>query len=207
MSQATPGERPYLNSNLFSGHYLDERIQGRDEWDCDDEAREALEELQTLYDLEGGLVDGYAEDPLIDNWIDEVFDVLGFGTHVETTLPDEGGYVDVLLFESQSVRRDAASVYLDTEETTELFDRAVGIVEAKRWDADFTQWFGPRRNYRDASHQIKHYLDRTPENIQWGVLTNGRKWRLYGTKDYETQTYYEVDLPELLEGGNLESFK
>jgi hypothetical protein len=39
------------------------------------------------------------------------------------------------------------------------------------------------------------------------VLTNGRKWRLYGTNDYETQTYYEVDLPELLERGDLEAFK
>jgi len=61
--------------------------------------------------------------------------------------------------------------------------------------------------YRNASHQTKHYLENTPENIRWGVLTNGRKWRLYGTKDYETQTYYEVDLPELLEDGDLEAFK
>jgi hypothetical protein len=40
-----------------------------------------------------------------------------------------------------------------------------------------------------------------------GILTNGRKWRLYGTRDYETQTYYEVDLPELLERGSLDEFK
>lgn len=39
------------------------------------------------------------------------------------------------------------------------------------------------------------------------MLTDGKKWRLYGTKDYETQTYYEVDLPEILENGNLEAFK
>ncbi|AFZ71417.1 Eco57I restriction-modification methylase domain-containing protein [Natronobacterium gregoryi] len=207
MSQATLSERPYANSNLFSGHYLDERIQDREEWKCDEAAQETMEELQSLYDLESELVEGYKEDPLIDNWIDEVLDVLGFGTNVETTLPDGGGYVDALLFEDTEARRDAAEVYLSTEETTDLFERGVGLVEAKQWDADFTTRFSEQRPYRNASHQIKHYLERTPENIQWGVLTNGRKWRLYGTKDYETQTYFEVDLPELLEGGDLEAFK
>ncbi|MFB1064040.1 Eco57I restriction-modification methylase domain-containing protein [Natrinema sp. H-ect4] len=207
MSQATLSDRPYTNSNLFSGHYLDERIQERDEWECDAAASDALAELQSLYELESGLVDGYKEDPLIDNWIDEVLEVLGFGTNVETTLPEGGGYVDVLLFEDTAARRDAAEVYLSSEDTADLFDRGVGLVEAKQWNADFTARFSDQRPYRNASHQIKHYLERTPERIQWGVLTNGRKWRLYGTKDYETQTYYEVDLPELLERGDLDAFK
>ncbi|SEO92755.1 N-6 DNA Methylase [Halorientalis persicus] len=207
MSQATLSERPYVNSNLFSGHYLDERVQERDEWDCDDAASEAMEKLQSLYDLEGSLVEGYGEDALIDNWIDEVLDVLGFGTQEEVTLPDGGGFVDELLFETPTVRRDAAEVYLDTEDTTDLFERGVGIVEAKQWDAAFDVQFSEQRPYRNASHQTKHYLENTPPNIQWGILTNGRKWRLYGTNDYETQTYFEVDLPELLERGDLEAFK
>ena len=207
MSQATLHERPYQNSALFSGHYLDERVQERDEWDCDDEAREAMENLLELYELEGELVSGYGEDALIDNWIDEVLDVLGFGTQEEVTLPGGGGFVDELLFESPTARRDAAKVHLNTEDTTDLFERGIGIVEAKQWDAAFNVQFSEQRPYRNASHQTKHYLENTPPNIQWGVLTNGRKWRLYGTNDYETQTYYEVDLPELLERGDLEAFK
>ena len=207
MSQATLTDRPYWNSNLFSSHYLDERIQDREEWDCDEAASEALTELQQLHDVEGDLVAGYDEDPLVDNWIDKVLDVLGFGTQTETTLPGGGGFVDSLLFENEQSRRDSVKVYLDTEDTTDLFDRGVGILEAKQWDANFDQRFSEQRPYRNASHQIKHYLERTPENIQWGILTNGRKWRLYGTKDYETQTYYEVDLPALLERGDLEDFK
>ncbi|ELY63805.1 type IIL restriction-modification enzyme MmeI, partial [Natronococcus jeotgali] len=168
---------------------------------------EALEELQILYNEEKQLVAGYKEDPLIDNWISNVLEILGFGTNVETTLPDGSGYVDTLLFENTEARRDAATVYLDTEDTADLFEGGVGILEAKQWGADFNQRFSEQRPYRNASHQIKHYLERTPENIQWGILTNGKKWRLYGTKDYETQTYYEIDLPEILEQGNLEAFK
>ncbi len=207
MSQVTLSERPYVNSNLFSGHYLDERIQERDEWDCDNDARQAMNELQSLYELEGELVGSYGEDALIDNWIDEVLDVLGFGTQEEVTLPGGGGFVDELLFESPTARRDAAGVYLKTEDTTDLFERGIGIVEAKQWDAAFNVQFSEQRPYRNASHQTKHYLENTPSNIQWGVLTNGRKWRLYGTNDYETKTYYEVDLPELLERNDLEAFK
>ncbi|WP_418766781.1 Eco57I restriction-modification methylase domain-containing protein [Natronomonas amylolytica] len=207
MSQATLGELPYRNSNLFAGYYLNERVTDREEWDCDAEAESVFEELQQLYDDERGLVNGYNEDPLIDNWISEVLKILGFGTQVETTLPEGDGYVDVLLFEDESRRREAASVYLDTEETTDLFERGLGLVEAKQWDADFEARFSEHRPYHNASQQIKRYLSKTPENIQWGILTNGRKWRLYGTKDYETQTYYEVDLPELLEHGGIEAFK
>jgi type I restriction-modification system DNA methylase subunit len=207
MSQATLSDGPYRNSNLFSNHYLDERLKGRDEWDCDDEAREAMDDLQALYELEGELVESYGEDALIDNWIDEVLDILGFGTQEEVTLPAGGGFVDELLFESPTARRDAAGVYLKTKDTTDLFERGIGIVEAKQWDAAFDVQFSEQRPYRNASHQTKHYLENTPPNIQWGVLTNGRKWRLYGTNDYETQTYYEVDLPELLERGDLEAFK
>jgi hypothetical protein len=207
MSQATLAERPYLNSNLFSSHYLDERLEDREEWDCEEAAREAMGELRSLYADEGSLVAGYNEDPLIDNWIDEVLTILGFGTQVETTLPEGGGYVDALLFEDDAARRDAAEVYLSSDDTTDLFAGSVGLVEAKQWDADFTEQFSEQRQYRNASHQIKHYLERTPGSVQWGILTNGRKWRLYGTKDYETQTYYEVDLPELLERGDLEAFK
>ncbi|MDZ7850174.1 MAG: DNA methyltransferase [Halodesulfurarchaeum sp.] len=207
MSQATLPEKPYVNSNLFSSHFLDERLTEREEWDCDVDCEAVMSELQSLYELEADLVAGYGEDSLVDNWIDEVLGTLGFGTQNEVTLPEGDGYVDELLFESEMDRRDAATVYSHTKDTTELFEGGIGVLEAKQWDADFTTRFAERRRYRNASHQIKHYLEKTPSAIQWGILTNGRKWRLYGTKDYETQTYYEVDLPELLERGDLEAFK
>jgi len=206
MSQATLGSAPYQNSNLFSGYYLDERIYDLDGWDCDEEAQTAFEDLKTLWDLEGGLVDSYKEDELLDEWIDEVLEVLGFGTKSESTLPDSGGYNDRLLFDSPEKRRDAAERVSDGE-TDADYKLASAVLEAKQWGADFTERFSEARSYRDASHQIKYYLEHTPETLKWGVLTDGKKWRLYGTKDYATEIYYEVDLPELLSTGTLEQFK
>ncbi|MDL0135969.1 TaqI-like C-terminal specificity domain-containing protein [Halobacterium salinarum] len=206
MSQSTLGSTPYQNSNLFSGYYLDERIADLDGWDCDDEAQEAFDDLKTLWDLEGSLVDSYKEDELLDEWIDEVLDVLGFGTKSEATLPDSGGYNDRLLFYSPEQRRDAAERVSDGEADAD-YKLASAVLEAKQWGADFTQRFSEARSYRDASHQIKYYLEHTPETLNWGILTDGKKWRLYGTKDYATEIYYEVDLPELLSTGTLEQFK
>ena len=206
MSQATLGSTPYQNSNLFSGYYLDERIADLDGWDCDDDAQDAFDDLKTLWDLEGGLVDSYKEDELLDEWIDEVLDVLGFGTKSEATLPNSGGYNDRLLFLSKEQRRDAAERVSNGEADAD-YKLASAVLEAKQWGADFTQRFSEARSYRDASHQIKYYLEHTPETLNWGILTDGKKWRLYGTKDYATEIYYEVDLPELLSTGTLEQFK
>ena len=206
MSQATLPEAPYQNSNLFSNYYLDERVADLEAWDCDEEAREAFERLQRLWELEGDLCPSYKEDELIDSWIDEVLDVLGFGTMSETTLPGGGGYNDRLLFESDDDRREGALRKKEGEPGA-MYGTAAAVLEAKQWGADFSARFSEQRSYRDASHQVKYYLEHTPEQLRWGILTDGRKWRLYGTKDYATETYYEVDLPELLASGSVEQFK
>ncbi|USZ69158.1 N-6 DNA methylase [Halorussus salilacus] len=206
MSQPTLSSEPYRNSNLFSGYYLDERIAELDEWEDAEGVEGAFERLQALYEREQKVVEGQKEDALIDAWIDPVLEILGYGSRPEVTLPDGGGYIDRLLFDSEEARREAEMEAMEADEEV-LFKKASGLLEAKQWNASFTQRFSEERQYRDASHQVKFYLERTPESVQWGILTNGRKWRLYGTNDYETQTFYEIDLPELLEFGDVEDFK
>jgi len=205
MSQATLSGT-YYNSNLFSNYYLDERVYDLAAWDCDEQAAAALEELRELWAVEQRGVEGYNEDTLLGQWIDEVLSVLGYDVLQETALHDSGGYVDRLLFGSSDDRIEATERQ-SAGDLEAMYGRSLGVLEAKRWDADFEKRFHEDRQYRDASHQIKYYLERTPDTVQWGILTDGRKWRLYGTKDYETGTYYEVDLPELLERGDTEAFK
>ncbi|EMA38925.1 putative restriction/modification enzyme [Halococcus morrhuae DSM 1307] len=205
MSQATlPGR--YRNSNLFSGYYLDERVFGLDEWDCDGAAEQAFEELQALYEAERGTLESYDEDPLRRHWIDEVLSILGYESLPETPILDARGSIDRALYDSADERRAAAAMKADGEYAG-IYGQSLSVLEAKQWDADFTARFGEQRSYRDASHQIKYYLEHTPESVSWGILTNGKKWRLYGTKDYETETYYEVDLVDLLETDSVEVFK
>jgi hypothetical protein len=205
MSQATHSGQ-YRNSNLFSNHYLDERVFGLDEWDCDEEAERAFERLQDLYEAEKGALESYDEDPLRRHWIDEVLEILGYEPLSETPILDARGSIDRTLYDTAEDRRAGAMMKADGEHAG-VYDRSLSVLEAKQWNADFTQRFSETRSYRDASHQIKHYLEHTPESVSWGILTNGKKWRLYGTKDYETETYYEVDLVDLLESESVEVFK
>jgi type I restriction-modification system DNA methylase subunit len=165
-----------------------------------------MDALQELYEDESDVLQDYGESQLLNAWIGPVLDILGFETLSETTLPGGGGRVDRVLFETADDRRDAAAAKSDGRSDA-TFGRSLAIVEAKQWGNDFTSRFSDQRPYRDASHQIKHYLERTPDSVQWGILTDGKRWRLYGTKDYETETFYEVNLPELLERDSVEAFK
>ena len=62
MSQATLGSTPYRNSNLFSGYYLDERVDDLEGWDCDSEAEADLVEafVPVAVDEAGGFA-GFRE--------------------------------------------------------------------------------------------------------------------------------------------------
>ena len=43
--------------------------------------------------------------------------------------------------------------------------------------------------------------------MEWGILTNGRLWRLYHKDSAHKQDrFYEVDLPALVEAGDAEAF-
>ena len=61
MSQAASSSSPYRNSGLFSGYYLEDRIDDLDGWECDDEAEAAFAELSDLWGSEGDLLPFYKE--------------------------------------------------------------------------------------------------------------------------------------------------
>jgi hypothetical protein len=206
MSQAASNTSPYRNSGLFSGYYLDDRIDDLDEWECDDEAEAAFAKLNDLWESEGDLLPSYKEDELLGSWIDKILDVLGYATLQETTLPGGEGYNDRLLFESTETRREGSRRKQEGN-VAAMYGLSSAILEAKQYDSDFNTKFDEQRSYHDASHQIRYYLDRAGGEVDWGILTNGKEWRLYGTKDYATEIYYEVDLVELLKTGNVEEFK
>ena len=48
MSQATLGSSPHQNSKLFSGYYLDERVDELDAWDYIAESNDRISHLVTI---------------------------------------------------------------------------------------------------------------------------------------------------------------
>ncbi|EMA25430.1 Eco57I restriction-modification methylase domain-containing protein [Haloarcula marismortui] len=203
-------DRPYNNSELFLEDFLDDEVPQLPEWDCDDAATDVYESLHELYENE--YQDGYAEnydneEDNLDKWIEEVLDRLGYDYLGETGLPGAPGSVDRVLFSTETARKDSVMPRASNDYET-VYGNATTILEAKQWGADFDQKFSEDRNYFNAGNQIKYYLSHVPpESIEWGILTNGRHWRLYGTKDYQTHIFYEIDLINVLESDDLKEFK
>ena len=77
---------------------------------------------------------------LIDHSIIEPLEILGFDTNSERTLPDGGGYVNRLLYES----RENPNATVDREQRGDregMFTEASALLEAKQWGHNFEQQF------------------------------------------------------------------
>jgi hypothetical protein len=92
--------------------------------------------------------------------------------------------------------------------TAEAYRHGVAIVENKRWGRPLDRAAqGTRKGDEERevpSSQILRYLSRaetaSDRRIQWGILTNGRLWRLYyqGAKS-RSEEYLEIDLSRLVD--------
>ena len=90
---------------------------------------------------------------------------------------------DMLLFPDSGAKANA----LGEVEKEKRFRYGVAIVESKRWDFPLDRAAkGARKGHVERevpSSQVLRYLSRaetlSERRIQWGILTNGRLWRLY----------------------------
>jgi hypothetical protein len=113
---------------------------------------------------------------------------------------------DMLLFPDAETKAKALA------ERDRRFRHGVAIVENKRWDRPLDR---PTKGTRKGdlerevpSNQILRYLSRaetlSDRRIQWGILTNGRLWRLYyqGASS-RLEQYLEIDLSRLVDAPSL----
>ncbi len=125
--------------------------------------------------------------------------ILGFTTEVQEGIHEALDFPDYALFES---RGELDRAHLGSHQ---FYDRALGIAEVKRWDTKLDRFGRDRHNkQKNPSYQIWHYLRLTKP--RWGILSNGRKWRLYH-QDRPMDSYFEVDLARILEEGDVDSFR
>ncbi|KXB05961.1 hypothetical protein AKJ51_04420, partial [candidate division MSBL1 archaeon SCGC-AAA382A20] len=196
--------KPYRNKNLFSAHYLDEKLEKLDEWSENEKARKAYEEIKELYERKKERIRTYTSEEanLEKEFIRPILTLLGHYYGVRKTIRRTGRRPDYGFFRSEEEYADADI------SSTDFYDNAIAIGDAKAWERDLDKEFGKDSyfTYRNPSFQIDHYLRTTKP--QWGILTNGIKWRLYVDDiDKPIETYYEVDLIRILEKDNFEDFK
>jgi type II restriction/modification system DNA methylase subunit YeeA len=193
------------NRNLFSNYYLDKHLPKTEAWDelSDDELRAAKEDIMELLEREQGTAPKRNEYQLEEKFIRPMFRELGIPFEVEESTTRTQLRPDYTFFETEDASRGA---FERREESGDFYEDAVAIADAKRWGRPLDTRGDKKRDFENPSHQIHVYLQETP--TEWAVLTNGKRWRLYyGPMSHRLDSYYEIDLPTVLEKDDLKDFK
>ena len=195
------------NRDLFSNYYLNEYLPETEEWDevDEDELEAAYDDIVALYNREKSTAPKRNESQLEEKFIRPMFRQLDIPFEVEESTSRTQRRPDYGFFESEDAARGA---FERREEGGDFYRDAVAVADAKRWGRPLdTRGSGEhKRDFENPSYQIHVYLQETP--AQWAILTDGKKWRLYyGPTSHRLDSYYEIDLPTVLETGDLEDFK
>ncbi len=188
-----------LRGGLFTREYLLEGIKESDAWKAlDDSALASLhaEVAKFLTAIEKLKKPSEAETETELIW--PVLRAVGWTNSLPQQNLSFGGrekVPDGLLFGDSDSKDKAAA-----EKGASRFSHGLCIMEAKRWNRILDR--GDKTDQGDSgipSNQILSYLRRvdvvTRGKLRWGILTNGRIWRLYFQgADSVAEEYLEIDL-------------
>lgn len=165
---------------------------------------EALERIRKIYRKHASRFNSHTNEAQTErDFIRPVLDVLwGSGCYqVQAPIPNVEGrrQPDYAFFRTAEVRQEA-----DKRKGSLEYWRDVPVLgDAKAWEASLDRQASTGEN---PSAQICNYLYRS--RVRWGILTNGRQWRLYERdKSSAGGIYYEVNLADFLERGDAAFFK
>jgi hypothetical protein len=192
----------HRNRDLFSDHYLnaDDRLKALPQWRAADGAQEKLRALSELYAQKAARFTERTNEAQTErDVIRPALEILGHVFEVQEPIAGIGTRPDYAFFLSEQEKLDAAK----HKGAAEFWRHPVALGDAKAWDASLDRRRGVEE---DPTAKISSYLYRS--GVRWGILTNGRLWRLYERERSKGGgVWYEVDLVALLEQGDPEAFK
>lgn len=197
--------KPHRNRGLFSSYYLDELLPKEDEFKISiSEVKSVHEKVKAIWDK--SRFEALNEPQLRKHLLDKVFEILGWIIDVEPPTPsgEWSKRPDYALFYS---KEDLKIAQKATEE--EYFKKSPCIGEAKRWGRPLDRKLKEEKDpfeVQNPSLQISRYLWLT--GVKWGILTDGKYWRLYERETSKRlDIFYEIDFEELIESGTPKDFR
>ena len=194
------------NQHLFSDHYLNVSLPARLDWQTlVVEAGPVMAQIAALFKkYKPGGKEAQAEYRLVR----PVLEALGHTFEVQASLATPNGTKtpDYVFYRNEMALDENKGKKLDD---VLLQARAFAVGDAKYWDcpldiASKGTSADPFTN-KNPSYQIAFYIQHS--GLAWGILTNGRLWRLYHSSTaHKLDSYYEVDVPALLKSGDIEQF-
>uniref|UniRef100_A0A7D6GME7 site-specific DNA-methyltransferase (adenine-specific) n=1 Tax=Natrinema zhouii TaxID=1710539 RepID=A0A7D6GME7_9EURY len=201
---------------MFSSAYLEDRLPETDAWEGtdEDELRAAFDEISACWERAGETTASESRSRLEETFVRPVFRTLGI-PFVRRERTDRTQHrPDYVFFESDDVCDAFDCTEADGDGDSDgngdgdEDEDAVAIADIRRWERALESRSSGEHE-RDAGtpcYRIHAALQETA--AEWAVLTNGRQWRLYTARTgYQLDAYYEIDLPAVLETGDLEAFK
>jgi hypothetical protein len=186
------------NSELFSSHWLKNRLLLEPEWnEYQNSSTEALGLLVELWQSRRNRVEQYSSEQSLEQaFIQPVFQALGwkliYQTHLRGRKPDYALFLD---------NRSLDSSLQSGRTNSDFWKYPTILADAKAWHValDRPTITGRQREY--PPEQIEWYL--TNSHLDYGILTNGKLWRLIPRQtdpgQPRFQTYFECDLATLLD--------
>ena len=192
-----PAGPHHRNQQLFSDYYLDTLLPQRGDWQMLAAAAEAAKaHIKAIF---AGFTPSKNEAQTEHELVRPILASLGHTFEVQASLATPQGTKtpDYILYRDISALNANKGVVLDE---ARLAAGGLAVGEAKYWERplDVTlQEKGDPFDNRNPSYQIAFYM--LHSGVTWGILTNGRLWRLYHRDtSHKLDRYYEVDLPALL---------
>ena len=189
--------------NVFSDHYLRERLPRSSFWPTDEASEPIRQKCQALWDkVYFGLTQGH-EAKTRHELIDKVLNILGFEFLPNETLPTSGlrKEPDYLLFADQETKDRVFA-----QPSIAQFEAAVAVLEAKRLKHNLGEVSKKETPGRFGHQQIRDYLSHATDIsgrpfFRWAILTNGKLWRLY-CRDAPPDDYFELNFERAIRDSN-----
>ena len=192
-----PAGQRHRNQQLFSDYYLDTLLPQRGDWQMlASEANAARASIAAIF---AGFTPSKNEAQTEHELVRPILAALGHTFEVQAPLATAQGTKkpDYVLYRDLAALNANKGAVLDE---ARLASGGLAVGEAKYWDRPLDvalQEKGDAFDNRNPSYQIAFYM--LHSGVTWGILTNGRLWRLvHRDTAHKLDRYYEVDLPALL---------
>lgn len=197
--------RPHRNRGLFSNYYLDELLPKEDEFKISiSEIKAVFEKVKGIWDR--SRFEAINEDQLRKHFLDKVLDYLGWVVDVNAPVPtgEWSKRPDYAFFLNNESLKTAQKGKKD-----DYFKKVTCIAEAKRLGRPLDKRLKTESDPFEVqipSMQISKYLWFT--GVKWGILTDGKFWRLYERETSKRlDIFYEINLEDLIESGSPGDFR
>jgi len=192
---AVPSHR---NQHLFSDHYLNEVLPKRLHWQAlQESAQSVMKEVAAMFER---YTPSDNERQTEDGLVVPILKLLGHTFEVQPSLKTSEGSnkPDYVFYQDESAVKSHKNKTLTDNLPNE---GGIAVGDAKHWnrplDIAIKQKSADSLSNKNPSYQIYFYM--LHSGVTWGILTNGKQWRLYHRDTaHKLDHFYEVDLEDLV---------